>query len=119
MQGHRNLISFHVPGTLAANLAIIWTAPFDGRIKKVSSVASNNSDALLEVGTTSDADYYFASHTVGDSSVPSVKTRADFASTTVDGSFDEGDVLKLTVDYDGAAGTAANDLTIVLAILEG
>lgn len=119
MQGHRVLVTFHVPGTLTADLAIVWTAAFRGRIKEVCSVASNDSDATLKVGTTSDDDFYFASHTVGDSSVPSTKTRADFASTAQNGVFDPDDVLKLTVDYDGAAGTAADDLTVVLTLLEG
>jgi hypothetical protein len=119
MQGHRNTLCFHVPGTLAADLSIVWTAAFDGRIMEVSSVGSNANDGLLKVGTTSDDDYYLASHAIGDSSVPVTKTRADFASTADNGKFSKDDVLAIALDYDGAGGTATDDFTLVITILEG
>jgi hypothetical protein len=34
-------------------------------------------------------------------------------------SIDDGDVLVLTLDYDGSSGTAAADVTIVLTFSEG
>ena len=119
MQGHRNVLCFHVPGTLAANLSIVWTAAFDGRIKHVSAVGSNANDGLLIVGTTSDTDYTLASYSIGDSDVPVTKTVSNFASTNPTGKFSKGDVLTAVLDFDGAAGTATDDFTLVITLLEG
>lgn len=119
MQGNRNVLCFHVPGTLSANLDIRWKAAFDGRIKHISAVASNDSDATLMVGVSTDTDEILAAATIGDSQVPVEKTCANWASTNPTAAFSKGETLVLTVDYDGSSGTAADDLTIVITLLEG
>ena len=119
MQGHRNLITFHVPGTLTANLSLKWTASFDGRVKEISAVASNDSDATMTFGTSADADYTLAACTIGDSGTPVTKTVSNWATTNPTGALSKGEIVVITVDYDGAAGTAADDLTVILTLLEG
>ena len=108
-------ITLHVPGTLSANIVAYITADRNWKITHVSAVASNDSDATLIIGNDGDTDAYLESTTIGDSGTPDEFDRDDF----VDDQFpthDKGDVLVVTVDYDGAGGTAANDLTIVITI---
>jgi hypothetical protein len=119
MQGHRFQQTVHVPGTLTANLDIRMKIPFDCRLKHISAVASNDSDATLAVGVSTDTDSILAAAAIGDSQVPVEKSASDWASTNASGVLSKGDILVLTLDYDGASGTAAADLTVVLTFLEG
>ena len=117
--------SYHVPGTLSANITITFTAPFDCTLLHVSACASNDSDALLIIGDSADADEYLQSTVIGDSGTPVEIDGDDFVDTAgathvryypriVDGT-----VVIITLDYDGASGTAADDFTIVLTFAEG
>jgi hypothetical protein len=63
-------LSYHIPGTLAANVTIYWTAPFDCTLRHVSAVASNDSDATLIIGTSADTNGFLESTTIGDSGTP-------------------------------------------------
>jgi hypothetical protein len=119
MIGKLTLLSFHIPGTLAANLNIRWAAPFAGRIKHVSAVASNDSDATLAVGDSGDDDAILAAAAIGDSGVPAEFDVDNWAATNPTAGFAEGDVLVFTLDFDGSAGTAAQNVTIVATLLEG
>jgi hypothetical protein len=119
MQGNRNVLCFHVPGTLSANLDIRWTAAFDGRVKHISAVASNDSDATLAVGVSGDTDEILAATTIGDSQVPQEFDQDSWASTNPTADFGKGETLVISVDFDGSSGTAANDLTVVMTLLEG
>lgn len=119
MQGHRFQQTVHVPGTLTADLDIRMTVAFDCRLKHVSAVASNDSDATLAVGVSTDTDRILAAAAIGDSQVPVEKTVSDWASTNATGALSKGDILVLTLDHDGASGTAAADVTVVLTFLEG
>ena len=110
--------AFHVPGTLGADLAIIFTAPSDCQLVHASAVASNNSDATLKLGTTSAAEAYLEDCVIGDTNVPVEKERADFVDTQFP-RLSDGDVFLATLDYDGGSGTAANDFTLVLTFVEG
>lgn len=118
MQGDHFTVPFHVPGTLAANITFIFSLPFDCTLEHISTVATNASSATIILGTTADTDAYLTTQNVGDSSVPSEFARADF----VDGENPhilDGTIVAVTVDYDGAAGTAAQNLTVVLTFSEG
>ena len=108
-------ITIHVPGTLSANIVSYITADRNWKITHVSAVASNDSDATIIVGNDGDTDAYIESAVIGDSGTPVEFDRDDF----VDDQFpthDKGDVLVVTVDYDGAGGTAVDDLTVVITI---
>ena len=115
--------AFHIPGTLAADAAIKWVAPFNCQLVHVQAVATNDSDATLTVGTSVDADGYLAEFTIGDSSVPTEKEgRANFDGALADSQYPhitDGTIIVLTLDYDGDSGTAAQNVTIVLTFTEG
>ena len=119
MQNARNVLCFHVPGAMTADLDIRWAAAYDGRAKHISAVTSNDSDATIAFGVSTDTDEILAASTIGDSQTPVEKTAANWATTNSSGQFSKGEVLVLTVDYDGSSGTAGEDLTVVITLLEG
>jgi len=118
-------IPIHVTGTLGANVVFYWTAPFDCTLLHVSAVASNDSDATIIVGESDDTDEYIQSHVIGDSATPVEFDGDDFYDT--DGlthtryypRCHDGDIVVVTVDYDGSSGTAAQNLTVVLTFAKG
>ena len=111
-------VSFHIPGTLSANITPVWTAPFDCQLIHVSATATNNSDATLKIGTTSDDDAYLTAAAIGDSSVPVEFTRTSFVGAQSP-HIAKGAVLLLTLDFDGSSGTAAQNVTLILTFTEG
>jgi len=117
--------AFHIPGTLTAGLDIRFIAPSNCTLRHVSAVASNDSDATLALGTSADENGFLEAAVIGDSQVPAEFELADFdgALLTEAGKdyprISDGDVVVLTLDHDGAAGTAAADVTIVLTFAEG
>lgn len=125
MQGDHVVHAFHIPGTLSADVNIRFTALFDMTLVHISSVASNNSDATLAVGTSVDTDGFLVAAVIGDSNVPVEKAKANFdgALLTTAGSeyprISDGTIVVLTLDHDGASGTAAANVTIVLTFAEG
>ena len=108
-------ITICVPGSLAANLVTTITADRNWKITHVSAVASNDSDATVKIGNDSDDDAYLEAAVIGDSGVPVEFDRDDFVDDQYP-THEKGDVLKVTVDYDGAGGTAADDFTMVITI---
>jgi len=110
--------SYHVPGTLAANVSIVFTAPMDCQLVHVSAVGSNANNGLLTLGTTASTAAYLASSSIGDSDVPAEFAKADFVGAEFPHIVD-GTVVKATLDYDGAGGTATADFTLVLTFTEG
>jgi len=102
-------------GTLAANKALYFTMPIGATLIHVSAVQSNAGSATLMIGDTGDTDQAIAAFAIGDSAVPVEKATADFTSPH----FVDGDVFKLTLDYDGASGTAADNVNIVCMFLAG
>ena len=117
--------SYHVPGTLGANLNIRFTVPFDCQLIHVSAVASNASSATLILGDSADDNEYLTASDVGDSNVPAEFDGDDFVDA--DGVSHEryyphiadGTVVVATLDYDGSSGTAAQNFTLVLTFTEG
>mgnify|MGYP001053843135 CR=1 FL=1 len=116
-------VAYHITGTLSADANIRWTAPCDCTLIHVSAVASNDSDATLALGTSADADGYLTAGVIGDSNVPVEKEAlSDFAGALAGSQYPriaDGDVLVITLDHDGAGGTAAADVTIALTFAEG
>jgi hypothetical protein len=115
--------AFHVPGTLSADLSIRWYAPFACQLIHVQAVGSNANDATLAVGTSADADGYITAFAIGDSGTPVEKEAlADFDGALAGSQYPhvaDGTIIALALDYDGASGTAAADITIVLTFTEG
>jgi hypothetical protein len=110
---------FHVPGTLAANVAIKFQLPFDASLVSVSAVGSNANNGILDVGNSSDAEAYVANLDIGDSGTPAtVEAPASF----VNGVFPhiaKGTIIAAALDFDGSSGTAAHDFTLVLGFTKG
>jgi hypothetical protein len=118
MQGKHLIFPVHIPGTLAANVTFHWKTPMPLQLVEIQAVASNDSDATLKVGTTSDDDAYLTAGVIGDSAVPVVKDKDDFVGTQPV-HIAAGTVILATLDFDGAGGTAAQNVTIVLTFTEG
>ncbi|MHC4749231.1 MAG: hypothetical protein ACYTFW_05090 [Planctomycetota bacterium] len=117
--------TIHVPGSLTANLNIRWTVPSPASLVHVSAVASNDSDATMTIGTSADVDGFLAATTIGDSATPSEFDLDDWDGALVSDAGNtpprlaDGDIFVIVIDFDGASGTAADDLTIVLTFTEG
>ena len=109
----------HIPGAAAADWDIRFTVPYDCRLVHASAVASNDSDAKLKLGISSDVNSIMTSVVIGDSGVPVEKTAANWAATNPTGVLNKGEIFVAALDYDGAAGTAGADVTIVLTFLVG
>ena len=119
MQGTRVTYGYHTAGTLAADHSFIFTLPFDATLVHVSAVATNASSAILDVGKTGALEAYVLNKDVGDSSVPAT---VDAPDEFVGGNYPHilaGTVIIATLDFDGAAGTAAQNFSLVLTFTEG
>jgi hypothetical protein len=116
---------YHVPGTLSADVAIRFTAPFDCTLLHVSAVGSNANDGLLTIGDSNDADEYLTSSSIGDSNVPVEFDGDDFVDTSGNSHgryyprIADGTVVVIALDHDGDGGTATDDFTLVLTFAEG
>ena len=111
-------VGFHTAGALAANHLIEWTAPFNCQLIHASAVASNDSDATLQLGTSAAAEAYIASAVIGDSGTPAEWNRTDFFGAQFP-HIAKGTIISIALDFDGGSGTAAQDFTIVLTFTEG
>lgn len=112
------VIPVHLHGTLAANASGRFSLPFGATLEAVQSVASNDSDATLLVGTTSTSNAYLTAHTIGDSEVPVTKSGSAFVGGQAP-YIAAGTVLEWLLDFDGSAGTAAQNVTILFVFAEG
>jgi len=126
MQGHKFTVSVHLSGTLAANQLGSFLLPFAATLIAVSAVAQNNSDATLTVGTVVDPDGYLSAKPIGDSGAPVQFDKTDWDGALFTGvpSVDNIRVAKDTavawaLDFDGAAGTAAQNVSIIFTFVEG
>jgi hypothetical protein len=118
MIGTKFALAFHIPGTLAANISMYWTAQADCQLIHVSANGSNANNGILDIGPTADTDGYLDGVDIGDSNSPIEFGRSSF----VGGEFPhivKGTVVALSLDYDGAGGTATHDFTVVLTFTEG
>jgi hypothetical protein len=110
--------TFHVPGALAADLSIKWITPCDMQLVHVSAVISNNGATLMVVGNSDSAAAYIASLIVGVSATPKEWKFANFVGAQYP-HIPVGTTVIIGIDYDGASGTAGQNLTIILTYTEG
>jgi hypothetical protein len=118
MLGNHVVVSVVYDGTLAANKVFYWKAPFRCSLVEVSAVASNSSSATLKIGTPADDDSALVAAAIGASGTPVVFDLDNFVGGGYS-QFEAGTTLVLTLDYDGASGTAAQNVNIVATFLEG
>lgn len=110
----QQVYSWH--GTLAANIATGFVAPFDMQLIHVSAYQrSGTTDTLLDIGTSADDDAYLDGEEIG------AGTEFDL-DDFVGGQFPhiaKGATVSIKIDFDGDSGDAAIDPTIVLTFTEG
>ena len=110
--------AYHIPGTLTANVIPKFTAPFDIQLIHISAVGSNTNSCQIKAGTSSSDAAYLALADIGDGGTPVEFGRTDFVGDQYP-HITDGTIFVLTIDYDGASGTAAADVTVVLTFTRG
>lgn len=110
-------LPFAVMGTLASNWATEFVLPFDCQLIHASVSTSNTNNGTIKLGNSTDDDAYLTVQDLPDDDQDEYD-RDDFVGTQFP-HIDKGTVISITVDYDGASGTAAADLTVVLTFTEG
>jgi len=119
MQGTRVTYAFHVPGTLAANVSIVFTLPFDAQLVHLSAVGSNGNNGILDLGYVGALEAYVKDLDIGDNNAPAeCEDPDDFVGSNFP-HIAAGTILAASLDYDGAGGTATHDFTLVLTFTEG
>lgn len=108
-----------VPGTLTGAISYTATIPSACTIQKLSMVQSNAGAGRIKLGLSTDDDIFSVYTNMGVSGVPVVFETADDFRNDVFPHLAAGDILKLYCDHDGAGGTAADDVTIVITFTEG
>lgn len=124
LEGFKVIVPFHLPGTAGANILYTFVAPENLILTHVQAVGTNAHDATITVGTVADPDGYLTVKDVGDSSVPGEWSAANFTGALVPVSGQEvpvadGTVVRVVVDFDGAAGTAVQNLSVALTFRKG
>ena len=119
---------YHVSGTLGADMAITFTAPFDMTLLHVSAVGSNTKAAGLTIGDSDDADEYLTKSNIGVSGTPVEFDGNDFVDTSGNSHgryyprIVDGTVVVISVDYNyngGGSASASADVTLVLTFAKG
>ena len=70
MIGSKFTLTYHIPGTLAANVSMYFTAQADCQLIHVSANGSNANNGLLDIGPSTDTDGYLDGVDIGDSNTP-------------------------------------------------
>ena len=112
-------IPFAVAGTLAADVPFSFAVPDACQLIEISAVAGNVSDAEIAIGRippapdppTPESDMVFKP--IGSTGVPAVFKRTDFMGNEYP-VFQKGEVVSVTLDFDGAGGTPAQNVTLLL-----
>lgn len=111
------VFSFAAPGALSANWVIDVELAHAFMPQHISAVGSNANNALISLGTSAAATAVLATKDFGDSGDPAEYDSDDFADA--DYQFAKGDIMRITIDFDGAAGTAVADPAIAITGLYG
>ena len=123
MQGMRFTYSVHLHGTLAANARGEYILPCAAAFVGVSTSNSAATSGTLEVGISADRDGILDAVDVGDSGTATEFDQDDFngALATVGNAYHlaKGAIFTWDLDFDGAAGTAAANCSLVFNFLEG
>lgn len=109
-----------VPGTLTGAVQYVSTIPSACTIQHVSMVQSNaDGNGRVKIGTSVDDDIFLTYTEMGQNGVPvELAVATDFRNDVLP-HLNDGDILKLYLDHDGAGGTAAQNATIVITFTEG
>jgi hypothetical protein len=119
MLGQYTTRTIHVPGVLGADLDVRVAVARGCRLVAVSAVAGNESAATLAIGVAADRESILAPAPIGGNGAPALFGPGDWAGTNRSGRLRAGEVLVVTLDYDGEGGAAAQDVTVEMGFLEG
>jgi hypothetical protein len=108
MEEMRVLFPDYFDGTLAANVVRYVEFPVPAEFKWAKAWASNDSSATLTLaGATATS---IAAQTIGDSGDPKTITPASTDVTRIA----KDEKVTITLDYDGASGTAAENVHVLM-----
>ena len=111
---------YHFTGTMGANAAIRFKSPVDCTLEHLSMVQSNAGSGRIKLGTSADDDLFLTYTDAGVSGTPAElwanQEQFRYGETP---RIRKGDIVVITIDYDGASATAAADFTLVLTFEEG
>jgi hypothetical protein len=104
---------------LTADVHFGFIAPCDLQLVKVSANCDVNTSFILDIGTEGDVDAYLDAKTItGATATNTEKGKADFVGTEYPHIVD-GTEVRVSIDYDGGAGTDAAGVSILLTFTEG
>ena len=113
----------HFTGALAANVAGEFTLPCAASLVEVCLSNSAATDCTIDCGPSTDTDGIIDGGACGDSGTPAVFEPADFNGALCDQEapyhMANDTVFDFSLDYDGASGTAAEDVTLIFWFTEG
>lgn len=108
MEEHRVLFNDFFTGTLSGNVTRYVEFPVPAEFKWAKAWASNDSSATLALsGATATS---IAAQAIGDSGDPETITPASSDVTDIDAN----ELVTVTLDYDGASGTAAENVHLLM-----
>ena len=110
--------SYHIPGTLSANITITFKTPFDCQLVHVSANGSNTNNGILNIGYIGALTAYLSAKDIGDGDSPAEFDWNDFVGSQYP-HIAKGTLVNIGLDYDGAGGTATANFTVVLTFTEG
>ena len=119
------MLSYHVPGTLGADLNIRVKAPHDMQLIHASAQGSGAAAAGLSIGSATDATAYLAKSSIGVSNVAvdfDFDNFATYAASQAYPRISKNTYLCLALDYDyngGGGAVASADVSITLTLLKG
>jgi hypothetical protein len=110
--------TYHVTGTLSANVVSKFKLPCDAQLIYACANASNTNNATLILGPSTDTDGYLESAAIGQSGTPVEFDWNDFVGSQYP-HIAKGTIFTTTLDYDGSAGSAAANFDLLLMFTEG
>ncbi len=111
-------VPFHVTGTLAANLSIVWVAPFDCQLVHVSAVGSMPITVFSISAQPARRRRMSRIRTLATPMFRRLSRGTGFVGEQFP-HIVKDTVIAVALDYDGAGGTAAANFTLVLTFEVG
>ncbi len=119
MLGNAFAVSYHIPGTATGNSTFTFLPYKACTLYHISATGSNANNATFTAWKNgSDTLLNKTNIDVGDSGTPAVADKDDFLNDEYP-HLATGDTFTVVLDYDGSAGTAVQNFSIVITFLEG
>lgn len=119
MDGMRFTPTWHMHGTLSANVVIRYKMPCDATLVQVDTNGTANVTPALIIGTAADPDGYIKTFTPGANATAVTKDRGDFDGALNSDTAECPHIAKDTVLLLTYTHASASDVDIALTFLEG